>query len=967
MATKKQLPFGQITPVAKPLGAFIQPGKQQTAGAASPPGMPNPSGIVTLQMGSAGSVKGYNKWEQLSQALGPFTNNLIRAGSSAYQDYAQRNIKAGEEEAYNAVKNQTAKAALSLQIQAEKGAADASAQINELKTKDPVAALLLEEVNPWKLVGRRRALARLAAGEINDAFENDLTNNAGLLSALKPGSPELEQRRVTIAQQVTSRYGLTGDEPEYHYYVIPELNKAWDKYRQKHDTWYREELAINTQHATVASIATKIQDLQENGFPHPDDGRKITIGDPEFVPIGSAILTAEIDKSLSVLAGKAKINTLEAIKREIFGGFQSNPGVQSLIENIRLGSAGDDYATRPTVADSMPVKLLDMKNEGLQGRQTNYDLNQKQAEQGLDFLWDSEGGPGDFEVGSEGYKAALKTFRERGQELGYRDIDKYIEDRNRSAESFAEIISNPLELQQLEDEIYTLPPSAFSAENIKETYALIDRIAMSQPTPELQREKREELKRVAREREKFLGKLPQGTENLIQKELAFDLADPDIEELMPDKSNFAQLMQATGGNLLGAVSLSGNQKLVEFGNELQNVYKQIADDAASDWFEKNPEASVIPQAEAWKLIRNAISEFRKTDEYKNFKNRALGISETTDGSVPVNEPIPNKQTSPPPERIFPGPRELSKGIEEPLGRLSSSTLTNSEIKSYRMMPIMSSIWLYEELKKVQEGKNISSQLEDLAKRAKVHPDRVLLEQLRFWKNDNGESLFDPTGEVGKFLQNRIKVRKENEAAAAAEIRIRKIRNLNLNQASNLGAAGWVANVLFGGAAHASEGPPAGADVLVGTNEQRFLAAYNLAKSLGALYPEVVAAQFVKESNFGRKPSGTHNYFGLKALPGGGTKVLTEEDDPITGKASKVKDEFLNFKTPEDSFKYVINRWHKDWKGYTGVESGGSMVRVTELLQEQGYSTDKGYAKALQVLVGEYSNLTAPIVTTRRRR
>ena len=239
--------------------------------------------------------------------------------------------------------------------------------------------------------------------------------------------------------------------------------------------------------------------------------------------------------------------------------------------------------------------------------------------------------------------------------------------------------------------------------------------------------------------------------------------------------------------------------------------------------------------------------------------------------------------------------------------------------------------------------------------------------MRFWKNDNGESLFDPTGEVGKFLQNRIKVRKENEAAAAAEIQIRKIRNLNLNQASNLGAAGWVANVLFGGAAHASEGPPAGADVLVGTNEQRFLAAYNLAKSLGALYPEVVAAQFVKESDFGRKPSGTHNYFGLKALPGGGTKVLTEEDDPITGKASKVKDEFLNFKTPEDSFKYVINRWHKDWGGYTGVESGGSMVRVTELLQEQDYSTDKGYAKALQVLVGEYSNLTAPIVTTRRRR
>ena len=43
MANKKQqLPQGQITPVARPLGSFIQPGQQQTAGAAAPPNIPNP-------------------------------------------------------------------------------------------------------------------------------------------------------------------------------------------------------------------------------------------------------------------------------------------------------------------------------------------------------------------------------------------------------------------------------------------------------------------------------------------------------------------------------------------------------------------------------------------------------------------------------------------------------------------------------------------------------------------------------------------------------------------------------------------------------------------------------------------------------------------------------------------------------------------------------------------------------------
>ena len=66
MAKEKQLPFGQITPVAKPLGAFIVPGQKQTAGAAKPSMIGSVPQIAAIQKGSQGNVQGYNQFQQLS-------------------------------------------------------------------------------------------------------------------------------------------------------------------------------------------------------------------------------------------------------------------------------------------------------------------------------------------------------------------------------------------------------------------------------------------------------------------------------------------------------------------------------------------------------------------------------------------------------------------------------------------------------------------------------------------------------------------------------------------------------------------------------------------------------------------------------------------------------------------------------------------------------------------------------------
>jgi len=115
----------------------------------------------------------------------------------------------------------------------------------------------------------------------------------------------------------------------------------------------------------------------------------------------------------------------------------------------------------------------------------------------------------------------------------------------------------------------------------------------------------------------------------------------------------------------------------------------------------------------------------------------------------------------------------------------------------------------------------------------------------------------------------------------------------------------------------------------------------LAESLGAKYPQLVAAQWALESNYGKHTSGKNNYFGLK---GEGTMAPTWED---YGQGSvTIVDSFKNFPTPHDCVKYLIDLWYKDYKGYKGVNRANSATEAARLLQQEGYATDPQYASKL---------------------
>ena len=126
-----------------------------------------------------------------------------------------------------------------------------------------------------------------------------------------------------------------------------------------------------------------------------------------------------------------------------------------------------------------------------------------------------------------------------------------------------------------------------------------------------------------------------------------------------------------------------------------------------------------------------------------------------------------------------------------------------------------------------------------------------------------------------------------------------------------------------------------------------------ARSAGAKYPDLVAAQWALESGWGKSLSGKHNYFGLK---GPGTKTQTTEY--VGGKPVQVEDSFLDFADLRECVGYLVDRWYKDWKGHRGVNRAATAELAAKELVAQGYATDPAYAQKLIRLMADQAPAAA---------
>ena len=206
----ERLPFGQVTPVARPLDTYIQPSAQESlARPAQPSEVRASGGLRAINTGGGGVIRSQadpgRNLQATAEALAPFNRALTTTLTTGVGMLKAQQIDAG----YIEAQNEYARAQLVMQQQAEVSATNAASQITQLEKVDPVAAILLKDANPWKQIGRRRAIAQIAGGEVDSALSSTLAQDFGRLAGLPPGSGELMKARVQVTNQVMQRYGLT--------------------------------------------------------------------------------------------------------------------------------------------------------------------------------------------------------------------------------------------------------------------------------------------------------------------------------------------------------------------------------------------------------------------------------------------------------------------------------------------------------------------------------------------------------------------------------------------------------------------------------------------------------------------------------------------------------------------------------------------------------------------------------------
>jgi flagellum-specific peptidoglycan hydrolase FlgJ len=115
-----------------------------------------------------------------------------------------------------------------------------------------------------------------------------------------------------------------------------------------------------------------------------------------------------------------------------------------------------------------------------------------------------------------------------------------------------------------------------------------------------------------------------------------------------------------------------------------------------------------------------------------------------------------------------------------------------------------------------------------------------------------------------------------------------------------------------------------------------------ARAKGAKFPELVAAQWALESDWGRSVSGRNNFFGQK---GPGTSRATWE--VVNGRRVNTTASFRDFATPGDSVNFLISKWYK---GKSGANNARSVAEAAQILKRQGYATDPEYVNKLLSIV-----------------
>jgi hypothetical protein len=203
--------------------------------------MGNPSQINMIQRGSNMNVQGVNSAAELAAALKPLTQ-LADAGLELY---------AGHE--YKRGRNEVLRASALVNRQTIQAGDEYAADNRALAKENPVAAMMMDRVNPFRQAGRVNQASQLVAQEMPRAMRQAWRENADRLARVDEASPELDQVRANVIYEVVQKkFGLDEFSPGFQDYALPVINREWEEFQTKHLT-ARSGYLKDTQHVLLQS------------------------------------------------------------------------------------------------------------------------------------------------------------------------------------------------------------------------------------------------------------------------------------------------------------------------------------------------------------------------------------------------------------------------------------------------------------------------------------------------------------------------------------------------------------------------------------------------------------------------------------------------------------------------------------------------------------------------------------------
>jgi hypothetical protein len=763
----RELPQNQIRPAAQPLSSFIQPARRDTAAPAGPLQIPGVSQISVIQQGTGGNVQGANQFAELAQALAPFNQQLTQLVGTGMQMYAKAEYQKGVNEALRAqvLANQ----------QTLQSGAEYTAENRKLAQADPIGAMMMDSVNPYRRAGRENKLSELAGLEAKSTLIAGYRNTPGL-HLLEPGDSRLTQVKAQALQELAQKYGLNQSSRGFVENVLPRVNQGYDRVTELH--WQdRQNYLKDTVHRTAAAelegiYSTSVQDGQIEVY--GPDGRPMLVtslegGAWDRARIG--LMGATLDRIANEmgLPGETMATKRKAIERVLsLAEASGNDELKRLVLSIPVGPP-DASGYRAPASTFFQTEALDAR---IKYGEVRY-RDQQRAEETLGRSYQDELVNSTYGIpdGPERL-TAIETLRQDERFQGL-PLTKKLELEQATSTTIDSVVSRGRSAESVGSLLQDMDGRYGAAWNPAQADAEFEATLAGAPE-----DKKDELRRQyaairRRNNERESSPTAPQVNAVIDRTIKANL-----EANYPESVTQAAVRE----NDIQAFMGWNNANVAESTRRQYSAYQTHVRNRISE--REGELGRPLTAPEATQVATQAIQEYgRNSPEARNYLLPGVGQQPGVQG-IPV-QPAPGPAgASGQPQRQLPaGTREFTKPIY-PAGQLDNIPDRRGRAQNWRNEPVLDAQSVVQEANRILSGGQPSAALRRFAREAGITPGELLNRHIDFFPG----SIEVPAADRQRLLQMGQQARGlENSALHAASASPGPVAR----------ASGWVMDVLMG--------------------------------------------------------------------------------------------------------------------------------------------------------------------------